>query len=354
MEIGALPFVKYVDAIAANPIPEDNHSRGLHRSININQYDPIGRRFDGSGVSVAVNDDGFVGPHIDFTGRTEQSDVAGDFTGTHGDMVAGILGGAGNLNPINEGMARGAYLHIRQYNSSMPNTLTLYSNDNVLIFSSSYGDGCNGGYTSTTQLVDQEIHQNPEIIQVFSCGNSGSSDCGYGAGSGWGNITGGHKQGKNVIATANLDRDETLMNSSSRGPAYDGRIKPDIAANGNDQISTDPDNQYSPGGGTSAAAPGISGILAQLHQAYREFNSGNTSESALLKASLLNSAEDFGNTGPDFQFGWGRVNARRALEIIENNPVLFQHDYQWWKPKLQPHCAQWCEGGTNHAPLDRL
>ena len=319
--LAANDAIKYIDVLPAESIPEDNHSRALHRSSNINTLDPLSDKYDGTGVSVAVNDDGFVGPHIDFTGRTDQTDVAGDFVGDHGDMVAGILGGAGNLDPQNEGMARGAFLWIRQYSASLPNTVSLHQNDSVMIFSSSYGNGCNDGYTSLCEQVDQEIRQNPALIQVFSCGNSGTSNCNYGAGSGWGNITGGHKQAKNVIATANLDRDETLMTSSSRGPAADGRIKPDIAANGNNQISTDPNNNYSPGGGTSAAAPGISGVLAQLYQAYRAFNGVNP-ESALMKASLLNSAEDFGNPGPDFEFGWGRVNAKRALEIIENNQYL--------------------------------
>ena len=57
------------------------------------------------------------------------------------------------------------------------------------------------------------------------------------------------------------------MNSSSRGPASDGRIKPDLSAHGNAQMSTDPNNSYAPGGGTSAAAPGICGVSAQLYHA---------------------------------------------------------------------------------------
>ena len=157
------------------------------------------------------------------------------------------------------------------------------------------------------------------MIQVFSCGNSGNSNCGYGAGSGWGNITGGHKQAKNVIATANLNYNGTLVPSSSRGPASDGRIKPDIAAHGNGQISTDPNNIYNAGSGTSAAAPGISGVLAQLYQAYRELNSGLDPESGLLKTCLLNTAQDYGNTGLDFSYGWGIVNALKAVKVLEEN-----------------------------------
>ncbi|MDA7837047.1 S8 family serine peptidase, partial [Salibacteraceae bacterium] len=66
--------------------------------------------------------------------------------------------------------------------------------------------------------------------------NSGTSNCGYGAGNVWGNITGGHKVGKNVIAVANLTSYDVVATSSSRGPAHDGRIKPDVSAKGWSQI----------------------------------------------------------------------------------------------------------------------
>lgn|GEM_PF-420153 len=321
-DLASLPYVSRLEIGPSPAVPESREGRSLHRSYAINNQFPGGDRYDGTGVSIAINDDGFVGPHIDFTGRTEQSTVAGDLTGTHGDMVAGIAGGAGNIDPSITGMAPGSFMHIRQYSSLLPNTVTLHQNDDVMIFSSSYGNGCNAGYTSLTVQVDREIHDNPSLIQVFSAGNSGGSDCGYGAGSGWGNITGGHKIGKNAIATANVFRDGDLNSSSSRGPASDGRLKPDIAAHGNNQLSTDPNNTYATGGGTSAAAPGITGVLAQLYQAYREFNGGANPNSGLMKAALLNTAQDYGNPGPDFQFGWGIVNAYRALQTLENNTYL--------------------------------
>lgn len=311
-------YIRFVDLMPTPGDPEDDLARHMHRSSLINTLYTTGRKYDGTGVSLCVNDDGFAGPHIDFTGRTEQSTVASDLTGDHGDMVAGIVGGAGNLNPINAGMAKGSFIHVRQYSSTLPNTVTLHQNDSVMAFNSSYSNGCNAGYTSLTQQVDQETRQNPSLLQVFSAGNMNNNNCGYGAGNQWGNITGGHKIGKNVIACANLDRDESLRSSSSRGPASDGRIKPDISSQGHNQMSTDPNNTYAAGGGTSAAAPGITGIVGQLYQAYRELNAGNNPESSLIKACLLNSAEDFGNVGPDFKFGWGRVNALRAIKILED------------------------------------
>jgi hypothetical protein len=321
-EIAGHLSVRYVDLAPEPGEPEHDLGRTLHRANMLSQGYIGGRNYDGSGVSVAVNDDGFVGPHIDFTGRTEQSDVTGDFTGGHGDMVAGILGGAGNLDPTMRGMAPGAFIHIRQYDAALPNTVTLHQNDQVMIFNSSYGNGCNDGYTSLTEQVDDEISNNPALIQVFSCGNSGGSDCGYGAGGAFGNITGGHKIGKNVIATANLDESDNLQSSSSRGPSADGRLKPDLAANGFEQFSTDPDNSYSPGGGTSAASPGIAGVAALLYNAYRELNGGSDPNSGLIKACMLNTAEDLGNPGPDYSFGWGRVNAHKAVTVIEEQNYI--------------------------------
>ena len=219
----AAPFVRYAEVISEPGKPESDDGRNLHRS-NAIDGDYLGAlNYDGTGISFAINDDGFVGPHIDYKGRVNQQDVAGDLAGDHGDMCAGIAGGAGNLDPSIRGMATGSYLHIRQYNASMSGTIPLHQDSAVMIFSSSYSNGCNGGYTNTTLLVDQEIYNNPNLLQTFSAGNSNNNDCGYGAGNQWGNITGGHKIGKNVIATANLSNLDVVMNSSSRGPASDGR-----------------------------------------------------------------------------------------------------------------------------------
>ncbi|MCT4582939.1 MAG: S8 family serine peptidase [Flavobacteriales bacterium] len=317
-DLARLGCVQYLETVQELGEPESNDGRNLHRSNAIDVDFLGGRKYNGEGVSVAINDDGFVGPHIDFTGRTNQLDVLGDLTGTHGDMTTGIIGGAGNLDPLMKGMATGAYIHVRQYSSAMGGTIPLYLDSNVLVFSSSYSNGCNGGYTATTELVDKEIFDNYALMQVFSGGNSNNNDCGYGAGTSWGNITGGHKIGKNVIAVANLEADDNIRASSSRGPASDGRIKPDIAAHGAGHMSTDPNNTYAAGGGTSAAAPGVAGVMAQLHHAYRVLN-GNVAHSGLLKAAMLVTANDLGNEGPDFIYGWGKVNGLKALKLIEEN-----------------------------------
>ena len=146
----------------------------------------------------------------------------------------------------------------------MGGTLDYHLDSNVLVFNSSYSNGCNAGYTNTTVLVDQEIYDNPTLMQVFSAGNSNGDDCGYGAGNQWGNITGGHKVGENVIAPTNLGEYDSIHARWSRGRASDGRIKRHIAEHGNYQTSTDPKNTYASGGRHSAAAPGLSGNFTQL------------------------------------------------------------------------------------------
>ncbi len=322
-DIANLSSVKWIETIQAPDVKEDVLGKSIHRSNNLDTQTESGRNYTGEGIGVLVRDDGIVGPHIDFHGRINNAAASG--TGnTHGDGVAGILTGAGNLDPTKRGMAAGANVFVSNYNSSFLDgaTTSLLNNGEVQITNSSYGNGCNDGYTSISRTVDLQTNENTSILHVFSCGNSGTTNCNYGAGSNWGNITGGHKQGKNVIATANVYSNGSLVSSSSRGPATDGRIKPDITAHGQGQLSTDENNAYMSFGGTSGAAPGIAGVSAQLYQLYKDQNDGQLPESALIKASLLNTANDYGNIGPDFKYGWGIVNGLRAAMLLEEERYL--------------------------------
>lgn len=317
-ELAEYPFVNYVETVPAPGEKEDIDGNSLNRS---NTLKTNGLNYDGTGINIQTRDDGAVGPHIDFEGRIEM--VMTSSTGTHGDGVAGIFGGAGNLNPYNSGGASGSFMYVTDYDPTFQDTtygLHLYRG--MKVTNSSYSQGCNAGYTTTTQTVDDQIYSSPTLMHVFSAGNSGTSDCQYGAGNLWGNITGGHKIGKNVITAANLNRNSLLETSSSRGPSEDGRLKPDLAAHGAGQISTAPDNAYMSFGGTSAAAPSMAGVVAQLMHAYKDLNGGQEPKSGLIKAAALNTANDLGNIGPDFKFGWGLINARKAYNLLAENRYL--------------------------------
>ncbi|MBK7937076.1 MAG: S8 family serine peptidase [Lewinellaceae bacterium] len=329
-KLAAQPWVQLMELTPPPGEPDDTRGRALHRSNLLDNAHPSGLKLNGAGVNVLVRDDGPLGPHIDFRGRQrDYSEFGAD--GIHADGVAGILGGAGNLNPVARGMAPGANIYTIRYSPEFQDqTLALHLNENVTITNTSYSNGCNVGYTIATQTVDQQLFEHPALLHVFSAGNSNNiSNClSYGAGNQWGNITGGHKMAKNAIVAANVTADGIIVSNSSRGPAYDGRLKPDISANGNDQESTDHNNAYFIFGGTSAAAPGIAGVLAQLTQAYQSAHNGQQPESVLLKAALLNTANDLGNTGPDFIYGWGHVNAWRAFRLLEQNNWLQQQTDQ--------------------------
>ena len=317
--LAAEPWVQLVEAAPAPPTLEGERDVTNHRANVLNSNLPSGRRLNGAGVTVAIGDDGSVGPHIDFQGRLTNVVTTSD--GDHSDHVTGIIGGAGNLNPTVRGQASGATLRTYDYYADilgMTGASGFYTTQSVRISSHSLGQTCNDGYTSDARTSDLHTRQNPALMYVHSAGNSGTSNCAYGAGANWANITGGYKMGKNVLTVGNLTHLDVLAASSSRGPATDGRIKPDICATGTSVNSTGENNTYNIKSGTSMACPAVSGVLAQLYQAYRNANAGADPNSALIKAAVLNTADDIGNAGPDFKHGYGRINALRAVEVLEN------------------------------------
>ncbi len=322
-QLAKLPFIQFIDWINAPAEKENLENKTDHRSNNLNSDYINGRHFDGNGVRVALTDDGNIGPHIDYKGRTTQTTVLSINNGNHGDHCAGTIMSAGNLDPLGKGMAPGCDLWVYEAVSSNNYILddTIYTDPSLSIdiVSTSYSDGCNVGYNAGAESADRQIATYKNIMRVFSAGNNGTADCSYGAGSGWGNITGGVKLSKNLITVANLDYKDVLAASSSRGPATDGRLKPDVSAVGTNVYSTIDPNDYELKSGTSMSCPGVSGILAQLYQAYRENNGGADPNMGLIKNILLNTCDDIGNPGPDFKHGYGRVNALRAVKVLENN-----------------------------------
>lgn len=94
-------------------------------------------------------------------------------------------------------MGTGTFIYIYDINgyNHVLNSPTTNTTLGVMVTSTSYSQGCND-YTTDTQTGDQILHDNPTLLHVYSAGNNGGGDCGYGAGVGWANVTGGYKQGK--------------------------------------------------------------------------------------------------------------------------------------------------------------
>ena len=305
------PNVIFIQAIEEPGSIENFNSRSSSRVAYMQQYGD----YTGENVVVAVGDDGDIGPHDDYKGRL--TSLAGNSIGDHGDHVAGTVFAAGNIDPDGAGSATGASMIYYDYPQNLSNIDNDYNLYGIRVTNSSYSNGCNAGYTLYAQQMDKDIRDNNALMHVFSAGNNNGSNCGYGAGSQWGNVTGGHKQGKNVVATANITYLDAIAPSSSRGPAADGRIKPDLAAVGTNVYSTIDGHTYGNKTGTSMAAPGVAGFFTVLHGAFDQ-HQGYTATGGLLKAIAMNTAEDLGNDGPDFIFGYGRVNARRAISSIQD------------------------------------
>lgn len=116
-----------------------------------------------------------------------------------------------------------------------------------------------------------------------------------------------------------------ITSFSGVGPADDGRVKPDVVANGYQLLSTSDanDSAYTPISGTSMATPTVSGIAACLWELFRATHNCHPT-SAVIKASLIHTARDGGVPGPDPQYGWGSIDALEAgLLIGGKKGVLF-------------------------------
>lgn len=305
-EAATLPFVIYVELPEPPAELEIEDEMTMTRAPYINGYYNL-NGLNGDGITIAVNEGGIIDSayHPDFKNRMDLSLETGSISG-HKTGVSWRMASAGNINPIHRGQAWGA-----EHMSGGIN-FTTAANADVNIVNNSFGYGCipaGPSYNTGAATNDFLVRTKERFMITYSCGNIGNSTCAnYGAGPGWGNITGLVKSAKNIFAVGAMNTNEELTGFSSRGPAMDGRILPDITATGP--------------GGTSHASPNLAGVNAILTQAYRIENSNLWPNSGLIKAIILNTADDIENAGPDYKTGFGRINASRALEVIENSQFL--------------------------------
>lgn len=112
----------------------------------------------------------------------------------------------------------------------------------------------------------------------------------------------------------------SMASYSCWGPTDDGRIKPDVVANGEGLYSSVNSGNASYGtySGTSMASPDASGSAALVAQQYITLF-GSAMRASTLKALLIHTADDLGSSGPDYKYGWGLVNAKAAVDIVRDH-----------------------------------
>ncbi len=111
-----------------------------------------------------------------------------------------------------------------------------------------------------------------------------------------------------------------ISNFSSWGPTDDGRIKPDVVANGQGVYSTrNGDTAYSTLSGTSMSAPNATGTALLLIEQFRKLFPGQNMLSSTLRGLLIHTADDLATPGPNYSYGWGLINGVRAAELISDH-----------------------------------
>ena len=319
-DIANLPFVSYISLQSVTDKSLNYNGVGLQGVSAL--LSPSGRKLSGKNVAVGVGDNAEISTHIDFTGRLINRVFSG--VSFHGIHTSGTVAGAGILDVRNHGMAPKSTIISQTFSDIITNTPTYITDYNMIATNNSYtaaDDGCpgEGVYDVLSNYADGQMKDHETVLHVFSAGNDGFYSCSPFAAS-FGTIKTGWQCSKNVITVGAIDQaNYTLAAFSSRGPVQDGRLKPEIVASGINVLSTRHFNSYGYNSGTSMSGPMVAGAITVLNERYRQLNAGATPKAALLKALLCNTAEDLGNPGPDYTFGFGLMNARKAAEAMEAN-----------------------------------
>ena len=312
---------------------EDNYTvnAALSNAVpHINADDVWAMGYDGTGVVVAVLDTGLDPNHCDISGKiTAWKDFVNGITTPyddhdHGTFMASLA--AGQYNP--KGVAPGASLMgVKVLNSSGSG-----SNDTIIqgidwavangadVMNLSLGGAGGDGTSPLAQECDWAVSQGVVVVAV--AGGGGACE-----------TIGTPGDAQDVITVGAVDYSNAIASFSSRGPTTDGRVKPDVVAPGVSISAADAgtacsDTTWS---GTSLSTALVSGVCALVLDR-------NPNATPLQVKNILGyTALDLGNSGKDNYYGWGLVDAKKAVDNAFSNPTP--------PAKAQdPYCEESCLG----------
>jgi hypothetical protein len=280
-----------------------------------------GYGLQGDGMTIGIGDNVSGIFHTDLKDRIINYNPA--HITHHGVHINGIAGGAGIVDPKAEGVAPHSRIINHLYDNILANTEICHRDYNMTVTNNSYaiivGDtGYSGTYDAYAQLADNLALQYNTVLHVFAAGNDGYLNRPPYP-QGFATVTGGYQPAKNVIVVTSTTKYYVNAADGSRGPVNDGRLRPDITADGADVFSTIDYNAYLTAGGTSMSSPQVAGASLLLAQRYKQSNGNTDPRSDVLKTIILNGSTDIGNPGPDYRYGFGFLNLYRSLQILDSN-----------------------------------
>lgn len=323
-QLAAWHAVQYI-SIQSQDVPLNFESRTATRS-NIASLSPVygGFGLTGQGVIIGVGDNMSGITHIDLKERVINYN-AQPYT-NHGVHINGIVGGAGIMDPKGQGTAYRATLLDHYFSNVIDQAPAMVNAHNMTVTNNSYAATVgNCGYAGTYDVISQQVDrlalELPTLLNVFAAGNDGYLDC-KPYPKGYATVNGAYQPAKNNIVVTSADKRLVNAIDGGRGPVKDGRLKPELTAVGVDVFSTTRKEEYLVSGGTSMACPAVAGALALLTERYRQINGNVNPPNDVLKALILNGANEIGNPGPDYRYGFGFMNLYRSIDMLNNNRYL--------------------------------
>jgi hypothetical protein len=262
-------------------------------------------QWNGDGIVVSVKENKPDTADIDFKDRFLTTNLSSNAVSSHASIMSTMIAGGGNTWHLGKGAAWGTTISSSDFSTLLPDANSAYQQYNISVQNHSYGVGVESFYGADAAAYDASAISNTALLHVFSSGNSGTSSATTGTYAGlpgFANVTGSFKMAKNIITVGATDSFGIVATLSSKGPAHDGRVKPELVAFGED--------------GSSGAAALVSGTALVLQHAYKQLY-GSLPSNALIKAILINSADDVGNKEVDYSNGYGSLNACNAIKTLQ-------------------------------------